>query len=71
MLKMNEGESVLEGFFPPNQKKKKKFRVLPSEKLTLNAKRVNSPAHSSPSTSQLCHCAPGFVAHWRQSTKLL
>ena len=44
---MNEGESVLEGFFPP--KPKKKFRVLPSEKLTLNAKRVNSPAHSSPS----------------------
>ena len=41
-------------FFPPNQKKKKKkkkkkFRVLPSEKLTLNAKRENSPTHSSPS----------------------
>lgn len=65
------GKVCSRDFSPQTKKEKKKFRVLPSEKLTLNAKRVNSPAHSSPSTSQLCHCAPGFVAHWRQSTKLL
>lgn len=32
MLKMNEGESVLEGFFPPNQKKKEEVEGAPERK---------------------------------------
>ena len=64
-------------FFSPQNKKKKKrkrkkkVRGPPSEKLNLNAKK-GELAHTLLSlTSQLCLCAPGFVAHWRQSTKLL
>lgn len=64
----NEWEkSTLEG--------SEEFRLLPCAKLILNVKKgefrwtlLSLPPFL---TSQLCHRAPGFVAHWRLRAKLL